>query len=889
MALAPGSRVGPYEVAAQIGVGGMGEVFRARDTNLGRNVAIKVLPDAFAQDPERLARFEREAHVLASLNHPNIAIIHDLKEIEGSRYLILELVDGETLAERIAPGPLALDEALGIARQIAEALEAAHERGIVHRDVKPANVKITPDGRVKVLDFGLAKMHESASTSPHFSHSPTLSAMHTGSGMILGTAAYMSPEQARGRTVDRRADIWAFGCVLYEMLTGRQAFPNEETVSDTLAGILKGEPEWRALPADTPQKIRTLLERCLRKDVRRRLPDIGEARIEIEEARDEPVPAAQPVAPVASRRRTYLWPAVAVLSLLTAAALASWIVLAPAPETGIVRFDVVGPRDSAPLDADGRTVEAWAPMSPDGRRLAFIASVEGKRLLWVRSLDSSTAQPLPGTEDASRPIWSPDGQYIAFFAQGKLWKIAVAGGPPSVICNEAGREAAWSSEHVILIGGQGKPLLRVSAAGGQPTPATELGPGETTHDYPDFLPDGRHFLYMARHGGGPEDFDLFVGSLDSKERHLLPGIHAGARYSPTGHVLFLRDETLMAHPFDLDRLELAGEPSPVAEPAERGPWTPFSVSANGRLAYVAASSNLDSQLAWFDRTGQQREVAGTKGDYQRLDLSPDGKQAAFDRDVGRERDIFLLDAEKGSTSRLVSSTATDFAPVWSADGRRVAFASSRDPAGNASPLNLSAGNLYERAVGVVGEDTLLLKSDTGKTPTDWSRDGRHLAYISRDDVWALPLPASGDAKPLRVTDTPFAESRARFSPDGRWIAYQSDESGTQQQEVWIQSFPDRGAKLQVSVGGGTLPRWGTDGRELFYLSPNFTLMSVGVRPAGTELQVSRPVPLFHSRVFPGLQDYDVSSDGRFLLSIPSAERTLTPITVIVNWAATLKE
>ena len=354
--------------------------------------------------------------------------------------------------------------------------------------------------------------------------------MHTGGGVILGPAAYMSPEQARGRKVDRRGDIWAFGCVLYEMLTGRQTFPNEESVSDTLAGILKGEPAWDALPADTPPKIRTLLERCLRKDVRRRLPDIGEARIEIEETRNEPIPGPRPTAPAVSHRRHYLWPALGVLSLLIAVALASWIFLAPGPVAGMVRFDVVGPQ--------GATIEVGQPVSPDGRKLAFLASLEGEQLIWVRSLDSSTPQPLRGTEGATRPAWSADSQYIAFFAQGQLKKIAAAGGPPSVICNEAGREVAWSPENVILIGGQGKRLLRVSAAGGEPMPATELGEKETTHDYPDFLPDGRHFLYMAREGGNPKDWNVFVGSLDSKERRLLPGIHAQARYCSNGSPAF---------------------------------------------------------------------------------------------------------------------------------------------------------------------------------------------------------------------------------------------------------------------------------------------------------------------------------------------------------------
>ncbi|MGH9383263.1 MAG: hypothetical protein ACRD2N_03075 [Vicinamibacterales bacterium] len=374
-----------------------------------------------------------------------------------------------------------------------------------------------------------------------------------------------------------------------------------------------------------------------------------------------------------------------------------------------------------------------------------------------------------------------------------------------MICNEAGRDLAWSSQNVILIGGQGKPLLRVSAAGGQPTPATELGANETTHDYPDFLPDGQHFLYLARHGDDPEDWNVFVGTLDSTERRLLPGIHAGARYSTTGHVLFTRDRTLMARPFDLDRLELTGEAFPVAEGIRAGPRSYFATSTNGRLAYLKAVTQLDSQFAWFDRTGQQHAVAGPIGEYERPALSPDATRVAFDRAEGLARDIFLLDIDKGSTSLFVSSEASDFAPVWSPDGRAIAFASSRDPAGNRGQANISGGQLYERAVGVVAEDKLLLKTDDGKIPTDWSRDGRYLAYLSRNDVWALPLPVSGDAKPLQVTNTPFVERGAKFSPNGRWIAYQSNESGIE--ELYVQSFPDTGAKHQVSARGGFVPRW----------------------------------------------------------------------------------
>ena len=883
LALGPGSRLGSYEILSALGAGGMGEVYVAIDTVLGRQVAIKVLPEVFAQDAERVARFEREAKTLAALNHPHIAQIYGLEKPSGA--LVMELVEGEDLSQRIARGAISLDDALCIAQQIAEALEAAHEQNIIHRDLKPANVKVRSDGTVKVLDFGLAKALEPIGSMPGgVSMSPTITTpAMTHAGVILGTAAYMSPEQARGKPVDKRADIWAFGCVLFEMLSGRRPFPKEETVSDTLAGILKGEPAWNALPADTPQQIRTLVERCLRKDVRRRLPDIAQARIELDEARSEPIPAAER-APAPHRLR-FLWPAATALSLLAAAGLAAWVILSPVPEQVVARFDVAPPPGATPLPPFGRMMDVGQPLSPDGRMVAYVATAEGKEVIWVRSLDSSTARPLPGTEDATRPTWSPDSQYIAFFAQGRLKKVAIEGGPPSVISNEAGREVAWGSGNVILIGGGGKPLRRVSAEGGETTLATEFGPAETTHDYPEFLPDGRHFLYMARHGGTPEDWDVFVGRLDSNERQLLPGVHAGVRYSPTGHLLYLRDRTLMAQPFDVDRRDLTGNAFAVAEGVQVGPHPPFSTSTNGSLAYLGELSPPDSRLAWFDRSGKQLAVISQSGQYDRVALSANSRWVAFDR--GLDTDIFLFDIERALTSKFVSTSAADFAAVWSADARTIAFASSRDPAGNVGPQNTSGGHLYERVVGVVGEDRLLLKTDAGKIPTDWSRDGRYLAYTSRNDVWAVPMRASDEAQPVRVTDTPFVESGGRFSPDGSLIAYQSNESGGRP-EVYVQTFPGRGARQQVSVGGGSQPRWAPIGTELFYVAPDLTLMSVSIKADGGELHARSPVPLFQSLAFQRDSEYDVSSDGRFLLKLPGEGPRAASITVIVNWHEELK-
>ena len=877
MSLAPGTQLGSCEILDLIGSGGMGDVYRGRDRKLGRHVAVKALPSHLIHDTEKLARFEREAQMLAALNHSNIAGIHELKEIDGTKYLILELVEGETLAERIARGTLPLEEALEIGRQIAEALEAAHEKGIVHRDLKPANVKVTAEGQVKVLDFGLAKLaHPGVSSAEeHLSDSPTLSAMQTVGGVIMGTAAYMSPEQARGKNVDRRGDVWAFGCVLYEMLTGRKTFPNEETISDTLAAILKGQPDWCALPATTPPRIRALLERCLRKDLRRRLPDIGAARIEIEEVLSEPETAVPQAAPEARLRRRSVWPIVALASLLAALTLATWAFLKPQDGARVVHMEILAP--------EGATIAAGQPLSPDGRKLAFVAGPEGKQQIWVRPMDSPVAQALPATENATRVIWSADSQNLAFFALGKLKRVPAAGGTPTVICNESGRDAAWSAEDVILIGGQGKSLLRVAAQGGQPVPATALEQGETTHDYPDFLPDGRHFLYMARRPN--QERDVYVGSLDSKKRVLLPGIHSGTRYSPTGHVVFLRAGTLMAQPFDVKRLKLTGDAFPIADQVEGGATASFSISRNGSVAYLNGTLSTETQLTWFDRQGKQLSRIGPVGRYTSVELSPNGKMVAFERD----NDVFLFDVDRNLFTRFISHPAADFSPKWSPDSRTVGFSSSREPTGPANPLNQNAANLYERAVGVVGEEELLLKTSAGKGMMAWSRD--YVVYVSEGDIWALPVPASGGLKPLRVTETKFNEGQARVSPDGRWIAYVSNESGNRS-AVYVQSFPEPGAKQQVSGGDGTAPRWSPDTGELFYIAPApttlaavsaGTLMSVSIKTVGRELQVGVPVELFPMRGgFSGFRD------GRFLLSVPSTSQTASPITVIHNWGAMLK-
>jgi eukaryotic-like serine/threonine-protein kinase len=930
MALNPGTRLENYEILGAIGSGGMGEVYRARDTKLGRDVAVKALPAAFAFDAERLARFEREAQALAALNHPNIAVIHELKEVGGAKYLILELVEGKTLAEMISaqsvskpPRPISgsglksaisIDRALDFASQIASALEAAHDKGIVHRDLKPANIKVTPEGRVKVLDFGLAKLLPTGTAgAADQSASPTLSAAQTMGGMILGTAAYMSPEQARGKEVDRRADVWAFGCVLYEMLSGRQTFPQGDTLSDTLAGILAREPDWQALPSDTPHRVRSLLERCLRKDQRRRWGGMADVRYEIEEARSErEASAVEPASALLARRRRLILDALALILLLTTVAGGLWLFLRPATEVQALRSEYLGPQGTVIFGLNE------AELSPDGRKLAYLAISESKILIWVQTLDS-TAQPLPSTEGAGTELfWSADSQFIAFSAEGKLKKVAFSGGPAQVVADLPGNAVfagTWSADDTILIGSEtGGPLLRVPAAGGQPTPVTELDKArkETAHAYPSFLPDGRHYLYLTRSGDPQRPTAVYVGMLGSKDRVNLPGIASEAKYSSGpkgGYLVFIRDGALMAQPFEAKRLAVTGEAFPVTDALvqAREVAGPFSVSAEGGLAYLRpfipmGNAAWNSKFAWSDRNGKKLAPVGPEGLYVSLtlgdvvrdllagelrlsglpELSPDGKFVAFSRD--NPLDIWVLDLEKNLTSRLTSDPSADSFPIWSPDGKTIAFRSERD----------GAGNLYARAVGVVEEDKPLLKDATSKYPTDWSRDGKYIAYFTGEgDIWALPAAGdSGERKPLRVTQTKFRETDAKFSPDGHWIAYVSNEPG--QPQVYVQSFPETGFKQQVSTEGGTKPRWSNDGKELFYvtMTPS-SVMTVSVKPAGSSLQIGSPTSLFS----PQVPAFNVAADGRFLIYLQGtgsnnagsdafANANPAHIVVIQNWAAT---
>jgi Tol biopolymer transport system component len=861
----------------------MGEVYRARDTMLGRDVAIKILPADFSADTDRLARFRREAHVLASLNHPNIATIHGIQDSDGVHALVLELVEGPTLEDWIAlraarrsSSNLSLRNTLGdsvaIARQIAEALDAAHERGIVHRDLKPANVKVAPDGRVKVLDFGLAKARDPTETAGR----PTATSLHTDAGVVLGTVPYMSPEQARGVAVDRRTDIWAFGCILYELLTARPAFPSGETASDTLAAILTRDPDWSALPESVPARLRRLVARCLEKDPRERLRDIGDALPDLRDGSHETAPSADSARQ--SDRRAWALGALALIAVGAAAYFAITTMRRPLA-TGSA-FTVQAP--------EGGELTVGQPLSPDGTKLAFVAPTSsGTPMVWVRPLDSIAARKLEGTEGAADVFWSPDSQNLAFFAAGRLKRIPVAGGPVQVLCSvDAPAGASWGSQNVILIGTRG-PLLRVSAAaGGTPTAAStvDVKAGDQFHQAPEFLPDGRRFLFVVA-SNGLSARQAFVGSLDSNERHALDGIQSPVRYAATGHVLFTRDGALLAQAFDVGSAKLSGEPFQIADRVDEPNRMPFSVSSDGSLAYQVLPDR-ETELRWFNRSGASLGLATAKGGHHSAELSPDSTRIAFDRGSHGNYEIWVLDFASGGETRVTSHPGPDFGPVWSPDNRTLAFTSYRS----------GKGQIFRNEMNGATGDVPMLDSGVEQRVSDWSTDRLWVAYEQNDigddgrykqaDVWAIAV--EGGSDPIRIASSEATEARPRFSPDVHWVAYDSDEGG--RREVYVQSFPRPGHRQAVSVGGGQVPRWKPDGAELFYLTDDGAVMAVSVTPTRDGARFGPPTRLFRADVqFDGLIDhvFNVSADGRFLLDVIPPGRTPRSIVVLQNWAAHL--
>jgi serine/threonine protein kinase len=874
MPLSAGDRLGPYEILTPIGAGGMGEVYRAHDSRLNRDVAIKVSAAQFSE------RFEREAKAIAALNHPNICQIYDV----GPNYLVMELIEGES-----PKGPLPLDAALRIAHQIADALEAAHERGITHRDLKPANIKIKPDGTVKVLDFGLAKVTttSAASGSPP-QNSPTLTIGMTEAGMILGTASYMAPEQARGKDTDKRADIFAFGVVLHELITGKRLFGGED-VGEILAKVIRDEPDL----SDVPPSVHRLLAECLQKDPRKRLRDIGDVWRLLEEVPPAAISAASPPAAAPPSKTRWLWPALAALLLLSTGGISFVHFRETPPAAAAMRFEIFPPP---------KTTLNTFTISPDGRKLVFNArSNDGRSTLWLRMMDSLQVRELPGTQGATLDVaWSPDSQSVAFLAEGTVKRIDIAGGTPQTLApyGQPASGIAWSPQDVILFSGGGI-LTRVSASGGEAVPVTALHPqhGDQAHGRPFFLPDGKHFLYYQL-ASKTEATGIYAGSLDVKpaeqnEKRLLDSpagvIYVNSPGKGPGYLMFMRGAALMTQPFDAARLELTGQPVQLADQVSSNLFNGlFSVSNNGVLGYALTGGN-NRQLTWYDRQGKVLGHVGEATARDEMSLSPDGTRVAEGRvDDSGTWVVWQLDILRGVSTRLTFEGAGAGNGVWSPDGTKIAYA----PGGG------QADDVYLKPANGAGQTELLLHSTETKTPMDWSRDGKFLLFTQRGKdthlgLWVLPM--EGDRKPVPYLTTAFSTGQPQFSPDTHWVVYTSNETGVK--EVYVQPFPmSSGGKWPVSNGGGNQPRWRRDGKELFYFAPDSTLMAVDVSTTGGNFKLGVPKPLFKASILGGTGGGPVSSwrwdspDGqRFLINTPLEEAAATPVTVVLNWQSALKK
>ena len=877
-----GVRLGPYEVLAELGAGGMGEVYKARDTRLNRTVAIKVLPTHVAADPNFRERFEREARAVAALNHPHICTLHDVGQQDGIDYLVMEYLEGQTLAERLEKGALPLDQALQDAIQIADALDKAHRQGITHRDLKPGNVMLTKSG-IKLLDFGLAKFAPVASVGiVGMTAAATQSAPLTGQGTILGTLQYMAPEQLEGREADSRTDIFAFGALLYEMATGKRAFRGESHAS-LISSIMATEPPpVSRLAPMAPPALDRVVRRCLAKDPDGRWQSARDVALELDEIARAPVTAT--AAGPRPRRRDFAgWIVAAGLLLALLAALFGPWRRAPSAPAAPVRFTVSPPRDTA--------FQGMLALSPDGRRLAFVATTaDGRDVLWTRALDSLESRALEGTDGASYPFWSPDGRFLAFFAGGKLKKIEATGGSPQTLCDAAApRGGSWGSTGTIVFAANaGYQIERVSEAGGQATPLPHLTSkrdGDFIFRWPSFLPDGNHFLYFT-FGPDTRREGLSVASLDSPDTTWVTASDSGAAaYVSAGFLLYRIGDRLMSQAFDAERLRVTGEPVPFVEDV----WwngnttfaTAFSASSGGIVAYQTGGLS-PTRLLWHDRSGKELGSVGPPGAYFEPALSPDGRWLAVVRAALGPRGavdwaVWMIDLERGSTSRFsAGSHFAEVTPLWSPDGRRIVYGV------------YPSGEVYVRDAQGAEQEKLLYKAATFTPLNDWSPDGRFLLYQAidwptfRSDVGERDLEKGTDRLVLSAT---FNEFGARLSPDGRWLAYNADESG--RLEVFVRSFPEAGVRRQISSGGGTQPRWRGDGRELFYISDDRKVMSVDVR-AGAELETGAPRPLFQTRILQGDESrdhYDVSADGqRFLVNSRRPEDAMLPINVVVGWS-----
>ncbi|MEP6872207.1 MAG: protein kinase [Anaerolineaceae bacterium] len=873
MRLSAGDRLGPYQVLSPIGAGGMGEVYKARDTRLDRTVAVKVLPEHIATREDLRARFEREARAVASLNHPHICTLHDIGNQDGVVYMVMEYLEGETLAARINKGALPLDQALKLATQIADALDRAHRAGVTHRDVKPQNIMLTRDG-VKVLDFGLAK-----STSEPGPDDATLTAALTPQGTVMGTPQYMSPEQFEGKEADARSDIWAFGAVLYEMVTGRRAFQGKSYAS-LLGAILAADPAPMAMKPFTPAWLERPVRRCLAKDPEDRYYSMHDVVLDLR----TPL-----VETTTTPTKTNRWP-LALAAVMTVAAVAVSVIhfreIKEQPH--LFKMTVLSP-EKAQLN-DQYSIPA---VSPDGRRLAFVATTDGKEDLWVRDLDSLAARALPGTSGAQYPFWSPDSRAIAFSADDKLKRVDLAGGPALTLCDTGQvRGGTWSTKGIILWGRFGTGLFWVPAAGGSPTELTApiKASGAGDHRFPWFLPDGRHYLYTDT-APDIQERGVYVADIESKDRKRLIAAVSNAVYSPPGYLLFLRDGTLMAQRFDADKLELADDAVPVADQVDSQATqaqNQFSISQNGVLTYTSGRSGAGATLNWFDRSGKVIGVLGAPNALSWGAISPDGKSVAVQRVDQGLREIWLHDLARSATSRFTFGPGSKSYPAWSRDGRFLSFFSLRD----------GIGRPYKRATSGTGQDEVL-SVPLGEPPNptvveDWSPDGRYavLRVVNPKtlrDIWVLSFnpekPGGGTPIPYLLTE--FDELYGRISPDGRWLAYTSNES--KRNEIYVQSFPTPGGKLPVSTNGGERSVWSRDGKELYFVSPDGKMMAAEVK-GGAKFEVGVAKPLFNVRLSRGMDPwFDVTKDGRFLIPVHVEQTFNASITVVVNWQAGLKK
>jgi len=886
MALAPQCRLGPYEILGPLGAGGMGEVYRARDTRLERIVAIKILPARVAGREDSRQRFEREARAVSSLNHPHICNLYDIGREGETGYLVMEYLEGETLAARLAKGALPVPEALRCGAQISEALEQAHRKGVIHRDLKPGNVMLTKAG-AKLLDFGLAKLREPDRVAGG-SLAPTVTQPVTAEGTLVGTLQYMAPEQLEGKEADARTDIFALGALLYEMVTGRKAFEGKSQAS-VISAIMSSEPPPVAtLQPMAPPALEHVVTKCLAKDADGRWQSAADVAAELKWIAEGGSQTGLPAVRRAARER--LGWAVAGL-LLAMVAMLGVIQLRPTPpRERTVRFQL-----SLPHGVTLRVLD-YPVVSPDGERIAFGGQrAGGGSQLWVHTLRSNSARPMPGTEEAYLPFWSPDSRSVGFFSlvEGKLKKVVLVGGGPQTVCDVPhwGVGGAWSREGIVVFALlTGAPLYQVSAAGGQPKPLTVLDKsrGEIGHAAPQFLPDGRHFLYLAR-CERRQDNAIYVGSLDGKPpRRLLAG-DSTAVYAPPGYLLFVRGQTLLAQPFHPGKLRLDGQPAAAAEavgaPTVNVFGGQFSVSENGVLAVQHGWAG-ETQLAWYDRAGRRLAQVGEPHVDTNPALAPDEKRVAVGRldPQTNTRDIWLLDLGRGTSTRFTFDPSDDFNPMWSPDGSRIAFTSDRK----------GVRNLYHKAASGVGRDELLLETGFHKSVEHWSRDGRFILFNevavsgSGMDVWALPVGGRAAGPPFRVIEGPEAwDDQGQVAPDGRWIVYRSNESG--RFEVYVQGFPPTGGKWQISTAGGDEPKWRDDGQELFYLEGN-NMMAVEVQPSRTPFEAGVPRKLFEAPLVSEIRRnrYLVSRDGQKFLLLTPAARDSRPISVILNWTAALR-